>query len=34
MRSCAEAKYFLEFCPGAQMDGNNDGEPCEEQWCN
>lgn len=34
MRSCAEAEYFLENCPAAQMDGNNDGEPCEEQWCN
>lgn len=33
MRSCAEAKYFLDHCPGVQMDGNNDGEPCEQQWC-
>lgn len=34
MTSCAEAKYFLNNCPGAQMDGNNDGTPCEKQWCN
>lgn len=33
MTSCAEAKYFLAHCPGTQMDGNNDGEPCEQQWC-
>jgi cold shock CspA family protein len=32
MTSCAEAEFFLKNCPGAQMDGNNDGEPCEEQW--
>ena len=34
MTSCAEANYFLQHCPGAQMDGNGDGEPCEQQWCN
>jgi Excalibur calcium-binding domain len=33
MRSCAEAKYFLANCPGAKMDGNRDGTPCEQQWC-
>jgi cold shock CspA family protein len=33
MHSCEEARYFLEHCPGAQMDGDNDGEPCEKQWC-
>ncbi len=33
MTSCAEAEYFLRNCPGVQMDGNNDGEPCEQQWC-
>ena len=33
MTSCSEAKYFLKNCPGVQMDGNNDGEPCEQQWC-
>lgn len=34
MTSCEEAKYFLKHCPGVQMDGNGDGEPCEQQWCN
>ena len=34
MTSCAEATYFLQHCPNTQMDGNNDGEPCEKQWCN
>jgi cold shock CspA family protein len=34
MTSCEEAIYFLQHCPGTQMDGNNDGEPCEQQWCN
>jgi hypothetical protein len=33
MSSCAEATYFLRNCPGTQMDGNNDGIPCEKQWC-
>lgn len=33
MTSCAEAKYFLANCPGTTMDGNNDGVPCEQQWC-
>lgn len=33
MSSCAEAKYFLSNCPGVKMDGDNDGMPCEEQWC-
>jgi cold shock CspA family protein len=34
MRSCAEARYFSANCPGARMDGNRDGEPCEQQLCN
>lgn len=34
MSSCAEAKYFLNHCPNVKMDGNNDGIPCEKQWCN
>jgi len=34
MTSCAEATYFLKNCPGTKMDGNNDGVPCEKQWCN
>ncbi len=33
MTSCDEARYFLKNCPGTQMDGNNDGVPCERQWC-
>lgn len=33
MASCAEATYFLRNCPGTKMDGNNDGVPCESQWC-
>lgn len=33
MTSCAEAKYFLENCPGVQMDANRNGVPCERQWC-
>jgi endonuclease YncB( thermonuclease family) len=33
MRSCEEAQYFLARCPGVQMDGDNDGIPCESQWC-
>jgi cold shock CspA family protein len=33
MTSCEEAEYFLRNCPNTQMDGNNDGEPCEQQWC-
>jgi excalibur calcium-binding domain-containing protein len=33
MTSCAEATYFIEHCPNTKMDGNNDGVPCESQWC-
>ncbi len=33
MTSCVEARYFLKHCPGTQMDGDGDGEPCEQQWC-
>lgn len=33
MTSCAEATFFLRNCPGVKMDGDNDGIPCEEQWC-
>lgn len=33
MRSCEEATYFLQHCPGAQMDGDHDGVACEQQWC-
>ena len=31
--SCDEATFFLKNCPGVKMDGNNDGVPCERQWC-
>ena len=34
MKSCAEAKFFLNHCPNVQMDGNHDGIPCQQQWCN
>ena len=34
MTSCAEATFFLEHCPDTRMDGNGDGVPCEQQWCN
>ena len=34
MTSCEEAKYFLNHCPGTEMDGDGDGQPCERQWCN
>jgi cold shock CspA family protein len=33
MTSCSEAAYFLKNCPDTKMDGNNDGIPCEQQWC-
>jgi len=33
MTSCTEATYFLENCPGTKMDGDDDGIPCERQWC-
>ncbi|MFZ1679714.1 MAG: excalibur calcium-binding domain-containing protein, partial [Rhizobiaceae bacterium] len=34
MTSCEEATFFLRNCPNVKMDGNNDGVPCEKQWCN
>ena len=33
MRSCEEATFFVQHCPSTQMDGDNDGIPCESQWC-
>jgi transposase len=33
MNSCEEATFFLNNCPNLKMDGNNDGIPCEKQWC-
>jgi hypothetical protein len=29
MRSCAEARYFLEECGVYRLDGDGDGVPCE-----
>lgn len=34
MSSCQEAKFYIKNCEGTKMDGNNDGVPCESQWCN
>ncbi|MGR0482894.1 MAG: excalibur calcium-binding domain-containing protein [Candidatus Electronema sp. V4] len=33
MTSCEEAKFFIKNCPNTKMDGNNNGIPCEKQWC-
>ncbi len=33
MRSCSEAKFYLQNCQGTKIDSNNDGVPCEKQWC-
>ena len=33
MTSCAEAYFHQERCGGTKMDGDNDGIPCEAQWC-
>ena len=33
MSSCEEAKFFIQNCPNTKMDGDNDGVPCESQWC-
>ena len=33
MHSCEEATFFIQHCPNTQMDGDNDGTPCERQWC-
>jgi endonuclease YncB( thermonuclease family) len=33
MKSCEEATWFLQHCPGVEMDGDRDGVPCERQWC-
>lgn len=32
MRSYDEAVWFLRNCPNTQMDGDNDGVPCERQF--
>lgn len=33
MTSCEEATFYLNNCPNTSMDGDNDGVPCETQWC-
>lgn len=33
MRSCEEAKFYLNNCPDVMLDGNKDGVPCERQHC-
>jgi hypothetical protein len=33
MHSCEEATWFINHCPGTEMNGNHDGVPCEQQWC-
>ena len=33
MTSCEEAMFYIHNCPGVKMDGDNDGIPCEGQWC-
>lgn len=33
MTSCSEALFYQENCPGTKMDGDHDGIPCEQQWC-
>ena len=33
MTSCNEAKFFIRNCPNTKMDGDNDGIPCERQYC-
>jgi cold shock CspA family protein len=34
MTSCEEATFFLRHCPNTRMDGDGDGIPREQQWCN
>jgi cold shock CspA family protein len=33
MSSCAEAYFHQERCGDTRMDGDGDGIPCEQQWC-
>lgn len=33
MSSCDEARFFLRHCPEPRMDGDGDGNPCEETLC-
>lgn len=32
MRSEEEAIFFINNCPNTRMDGDHDGEPCEQQF--
>lgn len=32
MGSKAEAEFYLHNCPNTEMDGDNDGNPCEQQF--
>lgn len=34
LSSKTEAKWFLNNCPGTKMDGDHDGDPCEQQFGN
>jgi len=34
MSSCKEALFYISNCPNTEMDGDGDGTPCEQQWCN
>ena len=34
MTSCTEALFHQEQCSVFDMDGDRDGIPCEQQWCN
>lgn len=33
MTSCEEAEYYLDHCQNVEMDGDNDGIPCEDTLC-
>ena len=33
MHSCDEVKFYLEHCPGVEIDGDHDGMPCEDRLC-
>ena len=33
MTSCAEARFFLQHCPDATLDGERVGVPCAAQGC-
>ena len=31
MKSCEEADFFVQNCPGVKMDGDRDGKACEDR---